>query len=66
MKHVKIILRNGNVIKFECESVTTTKSEVSGFLQQIKWKSAIKGEVPLWLDMNEVIAVTTEALEGDK
>lgn len=66
MKLVKIILRNGCVIKFECESVTVTKNTISGSLQEIKWKSATKGDVPLCLDISEVIAVTTEALEGEK
>lgn len=54
---IKIIFKNGKEINFNAEKVGTTRNNVTGELVGIKYENADAGEIPLYLNLSEVIAV---------
>lgn len=54
----RIILKNGNEINFECESITTTQNKLTNELVGIKYEGA---NIDInYLNLNEVVALTCQ------
>ena len=54
---IRVIFKNGKEVNFDAKEVTATCNKVSGALIGIKWINANFGDVPLYLDLNEIVAV---------
>lgn len=56
MTTVEIILKNGKEFSIECENFTVEINKFTGHLQSYK-ATGIKNNLPLYLDIEEVVAI---------
>lgn len=54
---LRVILKNGKEINFNAEKASATMNNVTGVLVSLKFENADAGEIPLYLDLSEVVAV---------
>lgn len=63
-QNIKIILKNGAEFVMECDSFECSATGVERF-NHIGWGGATKN-IPLYLDMDEVVAVLQEEINGEE
>ena len=59
---VKIVLRNGMIIKTRCEKMEIKRNMIDGSFNGYSMEG-IKGLVPQYIDYCEILAITTEKKE---
>lgn len=62
MQSVRITLKNGTEFVVRCEEMTCRHDKVTGALDHLSWKGGVKN-IPLYLDLGQVVAVYQEQIE---
>ena len=61
----RVIFKNGKEITFNAKMLGTTRNNLTGELVGLKYENANAGEIPLYLNLSEVVAVC-EVKKGAK
>lgn len=55
---IKVYLKSGNVLEFQCDSCTVKYSSIDSSLANISYKGALCNGLPKYIDLNSVEAIT--------